>query len=563
MEQKHSDPETRKCSEGERMNRKILFIGLAVLIIVGVVLVFVTKNASQLIKEKIEASMGKNVTVRDISLSWGGVDVSGVAITKDGDVVIKADRVLLKADFFGFLKKGYALSSLTLEKPFFKLQIDKNGELVNPLSREQKDKKDAPSASGKGEQTAFSLGELVIREGEVDFQDDRRPAPMNRVQIKNLNLRLDDLAYPIADNNSRLDVSALLEGKLLAGALKAKGDLNLKTKAVKLQGEGQRLVLLDFAGKGPVAKAESLALSVASADAKQYVISELIMKKPYLRAEADAQGKYINPFDAIAPVSQKGGPRQKPSGTAQSDPSAGAAKSGESTFLIQKMQATDGVIDYFNHKVSRPPHRTHLEAVQFTMDNLSVPVSDTMSNYSFSANTAGGTVVSKGATALRSRDTNAVLTVRNLDITQFKPYYQKKGDAAVTRGTMNLDLDLRVKSRIINSPGKIVLRNLDFASGGGIGGQIMGLPRASVVNLLKSNNNEIALDFTVQGNIDDPQFSIRESIMKKLTVGLAEKLGSSVVGAGSAVLGVGKEGVGQVGKGAGALGGGLKKLLGK
>ncbi len=70
------------------------------------------------------------------------------------------------------------------------------------------------------------------------------------MQIKNLNLRLDDLAYPIADNNSRLDVSALLEGKLLAGALKAKGDLNLKTKAVKLQGEGQRLVLLDFAGKG-------------------------------------------------------------------------------------------------------------------------------------------------------------------------------------------------------------------------------------------------------------------------------------------------------------------------
>ncbi len=67
-----------------------------------------------------------------------------------------------------------------MKKPFFKLQIDKNGELVNPLSREQKDKKDAPSASGKGEQTAFSLGELVIREGEVDFQDDRRPAPMKQ-----------------------------------------------------------------------------------------------------------------------------------------------------------------------------------------------------------------------------------------------------------------------------------------------------------------------------------------------------------------------------------------------
>lgn len=538
------------------MKKKLVIIGLVALIVVAGALAFVAKNASKLIKEKIETSMGKNVTVQDISLSWGGVDVTGVKVMKDGEVVVKADRIGLKADFFGFLKKGYALSSLTLEKPFIKLQIDKNGEFVNPIPQDRNDKKD-DKASGKDEPIAVSLGELVIRDGEVQFQDDRRPVPMDRIEIKNLNLRIDDLAYPIADKNSRLDVSALLEGKLIAGVLKAKGDLNLKTKALKLQCDGQKVVLLDFKDKGPVAKAETLLLAVASSDAKQYTFSELTLKKPYLRVDADSQGKYINPFDAIEPAARK------TSGKATSAPSESAEKSGESTYLIQKMQVTDGVLDYYNNKVSSPPHRTRLEAVQFAMDNIEVPMSDKMSNYSFSANSAGGTIVSKGTTALKSKDTNAVVTVRNLDVTQFKPYFQKKGDTAVSRGAMNLDLDLRIKSKMINSPGKVVLKNLEFASGSGLGGQVMGMPRAAVVNLLKSSNNEIAFDFTLQGNIDDPQFSIREGLMKKLTAGLAEKLGASVTGIGSSVIGVGKEGVGQVGKGAGSVGEGLKKLFKK
>jgi hypothetical protein len=197
------------------------------------------------------------------------------------------------------------------------------------------------------------------------------------------------------------------------------------------------------------------------------------------------------------------------------------------------------------------------------MDDIAVPLSDRTSKYSFSANSAGGTIVSKGTTALKSKDTNSVLTIRNLDITQFKPYFQKKGDAVITRGTADLDLDLKIKSRMINSPCKLVLKNLDFASGGGLGGQVVGVPRAAVVNLLRASNNQIALDFTLQGSIDDPQFSIRERLMKKLTAALVEKLGTSVPGMVPGVLGLDKEGVSPVGKGSGGIGEGLKKMFKK
>lgn len=541
------------------MKKKLLVIGLVALVLIFVGLAFVAKNASKLIKEKIETSMGKNVTVQDIALSWGGVDVTGVKVMKDGVVTVKADRIGIKADFFGFLKKGYALSSLTLDKPFIQIRIDRNGEFVSPIpvSEDQGTKKENKAASGKDETVAFSIGEIIIRDGDIRFQDDRRPEPMHTVGIRNLNLSLESVAWPLADKNSRLEVAALLEGKLIAGSIKAKGDLNLKTKAVKLQGEGQSLVLLDFKDKGPFAKSEQVALAVASSGS-QYTFSDLTLKKPFLRVEADSQGKFINPFDAIEPSSQKpASPKSTKSAEAKAD------KTDETTILIQKMQVTDGALDYYNGKVSSPPHRTRLEAIQFSMDNIAVPASDKTSNYSFSANSAGGTIVSKGTTSLGSKDTNAVVTVRNLDVTQFKPYYQKKGDAAVTRGAMDLDLDLKIKAKMVNGPGKVVLKDLDFASGSGLGGQVVGVPRAAVVNLLKSNNNQISLDFTLQGNIDDPQFSIREALMKKLTVGLAEKLGASLTGIGSGVIDVGTEGVKQVGKGSGSVGEGLKKLFKK
>jgi len=89
--------------------KKNIFIIIIALFIAGIALFFVAKNTGKMIKEKIESSLGKNITIENISLSWNGVDLSGVTVIAAEEVVLKADRIGLKVDFFGFLKKGYAL----------------------------------------------------------------------------------------------------------------------------------------------------------------------------------------------------------------------------------------------------------------------------------------------------------------------------------------------------------------------------------------------------------------------------------------------------------------------
>jgi uncharacterized protein involved in outer membrane biogenesis len=539
--------------------KKNIFIIIIALFIAGIALFFVAKNTGKMIKEKIESSLGKNITIENISLSWNGVDLSGVTVIAAEEVVLKADRIGLKVDFFGFLKKGYALSRLILEKPYLVLRIDKNGEFVHPFSTEQENKKS--NQSNQGEATSISIGSLVIHDGEIHFVDERRPVQMNSIDVKKLNLRVEDFAYPKNDMKSAIDCTAQLEGKIISGRYTLQGNVNLKTLAMDLKGSGEKVVLLDFQGKGPTAKVESFQFSVTSSGTQQYVFPKIVLHQPYLRVDVDNQGKYVNPFDLIEPIA----PRISGSTSSLSVHAVQAEKPAEvkSTYLIENLQISDGIIDYYNHKVSPSGHLTHLTAVQFSMDNIALPKSDKLSHYSFSAMTAGGTIASKGSTVLASKDTNAVLTIKNLDVTQFRPYFQKKGDALVTRGILNLDLDLVIKSKIINAPGKMVLKNLAFESSGGLGGKVLGFPRAAVVSLLKSSNDEIVVNFTIQGNIDDPQFSIRDSLTKKFITGLADKLGAPITGIGSVVIDAGKEGVKQVGKGVSGIGTGLKKLFGK
>ena len=532
--------------------KKFLIAGLVIVVVVIAAAAILVKHSNRLIKENIEAALGKNVSVQELSLSWGGVDVIGVKVMMDGAVIASADRIGVRADFLGILKQGYALSSLTLEKPFIKLQIDRNGNYVNPLAAaEGGEKKEEKPADVKG----FSIGSISIRDGELTLQDERKIPAMNTMSAKKLNLEINDFAYPLRDASTRVDVSGVLEGRLIAGTVKAKGDVNLKTGSLQLQCDGQQIVILDFGDKGVAAKTESVQIRIASDKAKPglYTFSEFTLVRPYLRVERDRSGEYVNPFAAVEAVA--------PSPTAKAVKAK--EKAADTALFFQNILINEGIIDYHNGMVAAPPHLTRLEAVAFQMDTVAIPPGDASSNFTFSSRIRGGTVASKGVTALRSKDTNATVTVRNLDVTRFKPYFQKKGDADITRGTMNLDMDLRIKSRMLDAPGRVVLKDLDFAAGGGVGATFVGVPRNLVLNALKTGSNEIALDIRLEGNLDDPKFNVREGLMKRLTAGLAGKLGVGVAEIGGAVVGAGKQGVEQVGKGAQGIGEGIRKLFKK
>lgn len=279
---------------------------------------------------------------------------------------------------------------------------------------------------------------------------------------------------------------------------------------------------------------------------KHYVISNLSLRNPYIFLETDRDGKLINPFVRKEPPKEK---VEKPL----------------PPVLIKKIVITGGALDYLDRKVSGTPVLTKVRDMELGLKEIAFPFGDNFSTYTLSANIPGnqstGSLKSHGEIKPKTKDMDCKVEVRKLDVTSFKPYYQKKGDVNVTKGTLDLDMDAKVSSKKLNAPGTAVLKDLEFERRTGLGGTFLSVPLSGVVTLLKNNNNEIVVNFVLEGDLDNPKFSLREDFMRKVTIAMAEKLGLSVKRIGESIVVFGAEGAKEVGKEVEGIGESLRKIL--
>ncbi len=367
-----------------RTVKRRIFIGATLLLPVIIAAFLLAANANRLLKSELQRRIGKDFAVRDISIDLNGVNAEEIMLKKNDKLLFRADRLRLRADLLGALRKNFSVVHLAFERPRLLLEIDRKGEVVNPFAGEER----------------------------KDHANDPGTAP---------------------------------------------------------------------------------------------------------------------------PVS------------------------------FRKITVADGELSYVDNKITQPPHLTKIESINIESTDVSVPFRDAWSAYSLTAAIPGAHATAslsvQGKTNLATYDTDARVRLRNLDITRFKPYFQKRGDVDVSRGPLDVSMDVTVRNKMIRAPGKAVLRDLEFTTGKGVGNAFMGVPRTLVVSLLKSGNGEIAFDFTLEGNISDPKFNIRESFAKKLVAGLAGKLGLGAVQAGKSVVDLGVKGVSEAGKGISDVGKRIGKIF--
>jgi len=260
--------------------------------------------------------------------------------------------------------------------------------------------------------------------------------------------------------------------------------------------------------------------------------------------EKDKEGTFKNPFP-----SQKDKNGNKPS----------------SEFRIQKVEIINGSLDYIDEEVSGGPVTTELRNIDIESENIIFPLQDNLTDYRFTAKVSGklsaGIIKSEGKIALKTFDMDSRIKANNLDVTHFKPYFKKKSTVNIKRGFLDLDMDMKIISGKINAPGRSVLRELQFDSGSGVKGKFLKLPVHAIMAFLKDNKNQIAFDFTLEGDLDNPKFSLSEGVVDKLTIGIAEKLGVPVESISESIVGLGAAGVEQIGKGFKGAGEELKKVL--
>ena len=127
-----------------------------------------------------------------------------------------------------------------------------------------------------------------------------------------------------------------------------------------------------------------------------------------------------------------------------------------------------------------------------------------------------------------ARDSSSRIVLEAVDLVALQPYLVKRYESQVSKGTLNLKLDSKVRNNNLDGKGKIVLQDLQFAPARGYFDTFMGLPRNAVISFLKDNNNAIDVDFTLTGNTSNPNFSLNENLSTRVAMAMAGQLGVSI-----------------------------------
>lgn len=203
---------------------------------------------------------------------------------------------------------------------------------------------------------------------------------------------------------------------------------------------------------------------------------------------------------------------------------------------IRNALVKSGVLEFFDAKVSGAMHKVRLEDIELKLSNLNFPDFDGVSQLDVSGILKGGRADGKfvmgGDIELATLDSEIKTHLRDVDLAALKPYLITSSDTAIKSGTLDLDMTSRVKQRHLNASGRATLHNLQLESTGGL----MSLPRRMAVAAMENGNRDLQFNFTINGSLDDPRFSLSDSFALRFGIGLAQALGVTVGGVGE-VLG--------------------------
>ena len=153
-------------------------------------------------------------------------------------------------------------------------------------------------------------------------------------------------------------------------------------------------------------------------------------------------------------------------------------------------------------------------------------------------------------------------TLRSVDLVALQPYLTKAAETRVQKGVLDLDLQSEVTKNRLRAPGKVVISDLEFAPGRGALDTFMGVPRAAVVSFLKNKENKIAVNFIIEGDVNNPRFALNEAFATRVASAMAENLGVSIRGVAEGVGTLGQKGLEAVGGAAKGVGGAFQQLFG-
>lgn len=303
-------------------------------------------------------------------------------------------------------------------------------------------------------------------------------------------------------------ISPLVRLELRSGMLSSELDVELQGTeplafSVRGQAEATQLHTLDTLNNRDFVKWQRLQLSgLDYQHPSRLEIERIDLNQPYARF-------IINP-DLSTNINDlmvdRGEPTEEPAAT-QAQPLA---------LRIGSIAIADGSANFADFSL-RPPFATAIQSL-----NGSIGTLDNREQKAASVDIAGkvdqyAPVSIKGSLTpfdpLQSLD--IATRFRQVELTTLTPYSGKFAGYRIRKGRLDLDLHYRIQQGQLNAENKVVVEQLQ------LGEKVdspdaVDLPVRLAVALLKDTKGTISIELPVQGNLNDPQFSVMPIIWQTL-----------------------------------------------
>jgi Domain of Unknown Function (DUF748) len=297
--------------------------------------------------------------------------------------------------------------------------------------------------------------------------------------------------------------------------------------------------------------------SLRSVLSRQIGIESITIVRPYLSALRTKDGQLQVVPSLLAGTAGK------------SEPGASSAPDAPRTVTVGRITLRDGVLEFFDATVTQPPLKIRLQEVQATVRDLMVAALTGKTRVKLAGVLKGvqrdGTVTLAGWVEFATGESSVKTTLRSVDLVTLQPYFVKARGTGVRKGTLDLDMQSDVSKGRLKAPGTLTISGLDLAPAkGAFGtfiGTFMGVPREVVVASLKNSDDKIAVNFVLEGDVNDPQFSLNETLTTRLASSMAETLGVSLGGVAKGAGALGQSGVEAAGKAAKGVGSAVQRLF--
>ena len=226
-----------------------------------------------------------------------------------------------------------------------------------------------------------------------------------------------------------------------------------------------------------------------------------------------------------------------------------AAQPGKA-LLLEELELRDAAIDFIDDSMPRRV-RMRVTGIAGTIRQLKFPEFDERSTIELAGTVPGrhsrGDMRVSGAMTFATLDGKLALRWRKLDLTSLDPYLVKSMRNGVAQGTLDMTLSPVIAHRRVIAKGHVDIHGLKLSKSDDVGASFLSMPRAALLASLEDHNGTISTDVTLQGNLDDPKFSIDDSLQTQIGLGAAAALGVSLIGVAQGVGTLGVEGVKAVG----------------